>query len=88
MLNDNSASCSHLCRSQRGNVLSLPKLLKPNGKSPGKFARERQPKKTPEEKMRTYQELVDAKALIIFPMAFLLFNIGYWVHYLVLVLDN
>ena len=41
------------------------------------------PKKTPEELMRTYQELVDAKALVVFPIAFLLFNVGYWLHYLI-----
>ena len=40
-------------------------------------------KKSPEQQMRTYQELVDAKALVVFPVAFLLFNIGYWLHYLI-----
>ena len=40
-------------------------------------------KKSPEQLMRTYQELVDAKALVVFPVAFLLFNIGYWLHYLI-----
>jgi len=39
--------------------------------------------KTPEQLMRTYQELVDQKALVVFPVAFLLFNIGYWLHYLI-----
>ena len=40
-------------------------------------------KKSPEQLMRTYQELVDAKALVVFPVAFLLFDIGYWLHYLI-----
>lgn len=38
--------------------------------------------KTHEELMRRYQEQVDGTALIIFPISFLLFNIGYWCHYL------
>ena len=35
-----------------------------------------------EQLRRRYQENVDGKALIIFPMAFFLFNLGYWGHYL------
>ena len=41
------------------------------------------PTKTLDQLMRRYQEHVDANALIVFPIAFLLFNIGYWVHYLI-----
>ena len=43
----------------------------------------RRPSKTMEELMRRYQEHVDANALIVFPIAFLLFNIFYWIHYLI-----
>ena len=39
--------------------------------------------KTHEQLLRRYQEHVDGKALIIFPIAFFLFNIGYWSHYLI-----
>ena len=39
--------------------------------------------KTHEQLLRRYQEHVDGKALIIFPIAFFLFNIGYWCHYLI-----
>ena len=45
--------------------------------------RSRRPSKTLDQLMRRYQEHVDANALIVFPIAFLLFNIGYWVHYLI-----
>ena len=38
--------------------------------------------KTHEQLLRRYQEHVDGKALIVFPIAFFLFNIGYWFHYL------
>ena len=53
-----------------------------------KFTRARKepkerPTKTLDQLMRRYQEHVDANALIVFPIAFLLFNIGYWVHYLI-----
>ena len=41
------------------------------------------PQKSPEQLMRRYQELVDGKALVIFPLSFLLFNVCYWTHYLV-----
>ena len=39
--------------------------------------------KTHEQLLRRYQEHVDGKALIIFPIAFVLFNIGYLCHYLI-----
>ena len=45
--------------------------------------KDRRPSKTLDQLMRRYQEHVDANALIVFPIAFLLFNIGYWVHYLI-----
>ena len=35
------------------------------------------PKKSPEQLMRRYQEQVDGNALVLFPLSFLLFNIGY-----------
>ena len=38
--------------------------------------------KPPEQLMKRYQENVDGSALVIFPTAFLLFNIAYWGHYL------
>lgn len=45
--------------------------------------KDRRPSKTLDQLMRRYQEHVDANALIVFPIAFLFFNIGYWVHYLI-----
>eukprot|EP00093_Oithona_nana_P005197 05197.XXX_161134_169596_1 [CDS] Oithona nana genome sequencing. len=44
--------------------------------------REARNSKTHEQLLRRYQEHVDGKALIVFPIAFFLFNIGYWFHYL------
>ena len=41
-----------------------------------------QQSKQPEHLMKRYQENVDGTALVIFPTAFLLFNIAYWGHYL------
>ena len=38
--------------------------------------------KQPEQLMKRYQENVDGTALVIFPTAFLLFNVAYWGHYL------
>jgi len=35
------------------------------------------------KKMRKYQEKFDENALIIYPTMFALFNIGYWLHFLV-----
>ena len=39
--------------------------------------------KAHEQLLRRYQEHIDGKALIIFPIVFFLFNIGYWSHYLI-----
>lgn len=35
------------------------------------------------KKMRKYQERFDENALIIYPTMFALFNVGYWLHFLV-----
>ena len=35
------------------------------------------------QKMRKYQERFDENALVIYPTMFALFNIGYWLHFLV-----
>ena len=35
------------------------------------------------KKMRKYQERFDENALVIYPTMFALFNIGYWLHFLV-----
>ena len=43
----------------------------------------KRPTKTLDQLMRRYQEHVDANALILFPVAFLFFNVSYWVHYLI-----
>jgi hypothetical protein len=42
----------------------------------------KKPKPISDQLLRRYQEHVDGLALIVFPIAFFLFNIGYWSHYL------
>ena len=57
-----------------------PARIFENIRGPGK--RQSGGQKQPEQLMKRYQENVDGTALVIFPTAFLLFNIAYWGHYL------
>ena len=65
-----------------GTATASPARIFENIRPGGKRGQGGGGQKQPEQLMKRYQENVDGTALVIFPTAFLLFNIAYWGHYL------